>query len=317
MDDSSVRLRKIDNLAWSLIAAVTLCVATSLLGGFTIDWASFLPPAAAAAALAAGARIYDRRGEPPIAAALNGTALLIAFSAVGAPLSYIVAAHAGPAHDQVMAGADHVLGLDWRAWLAWIEARPGIRGLLEFSYASLMPQTILCVLVLAFAGQLGRLRVFLLAFVISALAAILISGLIPVEGVWRTYGIYSAGAAGPMPGIADLPNDFRVLHGLRTGLIRTLNISEAEGIISFPSFHTTLGVLFATALWPVRWIRWPALVLNLLLITSVPVVGNHYFVDVPAGAAVAAASWFAARAAVLRVTRAVEHTSLAEAPERA
>ena len=57
----------------------------------------------------------------------------------------------------------------------------------------------------------------------------------------------------------------------------------AEGIITFPSLHAALGVLFPAALWHVSGVRWIALALNALLLISTPAYGSHYVVDVVAG----------------------------------
>jgi membrane-associated phospholipid phosphatase len=64
---------------------------------------------------------------------------------------------------------------------------------------------------------------------------------------------------------------------------------NSEGIITFPSLHAALGLLFAAALWRVRGIKSAALVLALTLIAT-PAYGRHYFADVIAGVAAANAS---------------------------
>jgi membrane-associated phospholipid phosphatase len=82
-----------------------------------------------------------------------------------------------------------------------------------------------------------------------------------------------------------------VFFGLRDGTYRQLVGTGSEGVISFPSLHAALGLLFIFALWPVKYIRWVALVVNLLLIFATPVEGSHYFTDVFAGLAIVALSW--------------------------
>jgi len=59
--------------------------------------------------------------------------------------------------------------------------------------------------------------------------------------------------------------------------------ADAQGLVSLPSFHTALGVLFCLALRHSR-LGWPCLLLNLLMITSTPVMGGHDLVDLLAGA---------------------------------
>jgi membrane-associated phospholipid phosphatase len=69
---------------------------------------------------------------------------------------------------------------------------------------------------------------------------------------------------------------------------------NSEGIVTFPSLHAALGILFAAALWRVRGIKWAALVLNALMLVATPAYGSHYFIDVIAGVALAALCWIAA-----------------------
>ena len=69
---------------------------------------------------------------------------------------------------------------------------------------------------------------------------------------------------------------------------------NSEGIITFPSLHASLGILFAAALWRVRGIKWAALGLNALMLFATPAYGSHYFVDVIAGVVFAALCWIAA-----------------------
>jgi membrane-associated phospholipid phosphatase len=82
---------------------------------------------------------------------------------------------------------------------------------------------------------------------------------------------------------------------LRSGALHFLRLNDLEGLITFPSFHTTGGLLFAWALLKTPYLRWPALAINGALIASTPVVGAHYFIDLVGGAAVAAISLFASQ----------------------
>jgi len=73
---------------------------------------------------------------------------------------------------------------------------------------------------------------------------------------------------------------------------------SSEGIISFPSFHAALGIVFIVALWSVPVLRWIATATNVLMILATPVDGGHYFIDVFAGIGIAVLCLYAARAIV-------------------
>ncbi len=82
--------------------------------------------------------------------------------------------------------------------------------------------------------------------------------------------------------------------GLRDGTLHTVYGLRSEGIITFPSLHAALGVLFPAALWRVKGVRWLALGLNILLVIATPAYGSHYVVDVIAEILIAAVCWVAA-----------------------
>ena len=84
-----------------------------------------------------------------------------------------------------------------------------------------------------------------------------------------------------------------------------MSVGTAEGIITFPSFHAVLGVMFTLALWPLRLLRWPILVLNFALIAATPIDGGHYFVDVMAGGTIGALAMLAARRLTRRIPNSV------------
>src|SRR5262245_52534499 len=110
-------LRRLDGLIWMLIAAVaSILLAAPLVSNFYIEVTSFAAPISAGLLLAAGAWFYRRwREDARLASGLECSAQVIAFAAVGAPLSYLAAAANLPLLDHVFDAADRALGLDWMA----------------------------------------------------------------------------------------------------------------------------------------------------------------------------------------------------------
>ncbi|MBI3436201.1 MAG: hypothetical protein HY056_14200, partial [Proteobacteria bacterium] len=81
-----LRSRRLDAAIWLLVALVAGTVLIGVaFGPFRLDARSFLAPAGACAALGAAACYYRRRrrDEERLACALEGTAQLTAFAAVG------------------------------------------------------------------------------------------------------------------------------------------------------------------------------------------------------------------------------------------
>lgn len=312
--DTAAMIR-LDRLIWTIIAAVALAIGTAdMFGSFRIDLASYRTVAGACVVMIAGASFYMRfRTDLKLGSALSGTAQIAAFAAVAAPLSYIAASAGLPLWDDNFIIWDRQLGFDWLAWLAAMNAHPSLHLAFYLAYLSFTVQVTTTVLALAFTNHLVRLRIFILGFMLATLVTIAISALVPAQGVWGQLHL----------GLNDYPNiapatqstHLAVFLGLRDGSFRELMAQGSEGIISFPSLHAALGLLFMLAMWPVPYLRWVAVALNMLMIGATPVDGGHYFSDVIAGLVIAALCWMAAKRHVSGKDPSIEHTlATQEAP---
>jgi len=285
--------KRLNRLIWGLIVATGVVVlAAPVVSGFFLDWRTFTAPGCAVIVLLGAALFYGRyRPDPRLSSGLSGTAQLIAFTMVGAPLSYLAAAANLPLQDHLLDAADRAVGLDWRALLDWMNASHFIYALLHQIYQSLTVQMTTVVLCLAFTGRLLRLQTFVLAFILAALVTIFVSALLPAVGAWPYYGLTAAASPHVTP-VAS--TSWPVFYGLRDGSFRALTAIGAQGIISFPSLHAALAVILVMAVWPVPILRWIILILNAAMLVATPIDGSHYFVDVFAGVALAVACYFAA-----------------------
>ncbi|MGZ5875755.1 MAG: phosphatase PAP2 family protein [Bradyrhizobium sp.] len=277
---------------WMTIGVIAIADAGfALIGPFELNARSFLLPAAATALLASGGWFYRSiRNEERLGAILSSTAHIIAFAAVAAPLSYVAATAGFALQDATLDAWDRSLGIDWTELLTFIASRPLLQNVLLVAYSSFALQTVTTVLVLGIAGQLTRLSTFIGAFVATTLVTIAVSAVYPAAGPWLFLNLQPENANGFLP---TSSNSWPVFLGLRDGTLHTVYGLNSEGIITFPSLHAALGVLFPAALWRVSSMRWIALALNGLLLLSTPAYGSHYVVDVIAGIAVAAACWMA------------------------
>ncbi len=255
---------------------------------------SFATAGGATALSLAGYWLYQtRRPDPRLASALGGTAQIVAFAAVGAPFSYIAASLDLPLRDSWFDAADRALGLDWTSLLNWMDAHASLHPLFSIIYLSLLPQTVIVVLALALAGRLAWMRVFVLAFMISAIVTIVIAALVPAQGVWGFYKLSPAAYPDIVPATQEyhLP----IFLGLRDGSFRQLMAMGSQGIVTFPSLHAALALIITVGMWPIPVLRWIGLAINTLMLVSIPVDGGHYFIDVPAGLAIAVLAIVAAR----------------------
>ena len=60
-------------------------------------------------------------------------------------------------------------------------------------------------------------------------------------------------------------------------------MAHTQGLVSMPSFHTALAVLFTYSLRRIGWLFSIAVPLNVVMILSTPTQGGHYLADVVAG----------------------------------
>jgi PAP2 superfamily len=137
---------------------------------------------------------------------------------------------------------DQRLGLDWMAWLAIMNAAPLLHAILAAAYATFAVQTTAIVIVLAIAGHALRLRIFILTLMLLTLVTIAISTVMPAQGVWSYLHLSALGSPAIVPITRDLP--LPAFFELRDGTFRHLVAKGAEGIISFPSLHAGLALLF-------------------------------------------------------------------------
>jgi hypothetical protein len=111
----------------------------------------------------------------------------------------------------------------------------------------------------------------------SALAIIGVSALIPALNPHVYYGL----AGG------DEFLHMQHFLGLRAGTMHAISFTGAQVLVQLPSFHTIFAIRLTYNFRHNRWLLTAAVVLNTILIVSCPTDGNHYFVDLLAGAFVA------------------------------
>jgi len=284
-----------NGLAWSLIMAI-LAVDLVWLSRSAISVVPFslAMPVLAGLAMSAVAAFYrSRRNEAKLADALDTVGQMIAFMVVAALLSYLMATLAFPMQDATLYALDRKLGLDWLAFLKAVDARPWLGTLLSFAYASFIPQVLVLLLVLAFSGQGRAARVTILAMMLSGLVTIVISGFTPAMAMFVHLGLTPADYPNLAPAAAFV--HVADMDALRSGKPVLIDLANAQGIITFPSYHAALGLIMLLAALSHRWLRWPFGLLNLTMIVATPIDGGHYFVDVIAGLGIAGLSYLAAR----------------------
>ena len=226
---------------------------------------------------------------------LRRPGFFILSTAVLASLSYVGVSVGRPLVDAQFARLDAAAGFDWNAHLAAVLARPWLAQVLTLAYFSCQVQFMVVILGLALVNR-KALGEFMILYAATAAIVVVVSVALPAAGAY----IHHA----PDPNlIARLPDPeagrwhMRDFTALRDGSFQHLSIGGIEGLITFPSFHTALGVLFARALLRLPYLGLAGIALNGVMIISTLSIGGHYLVDVLAGGGIALAAVAALQAA--------------------
>jgi hypothetical protein len=264
---------------WVVIGICALVTAVWLRAlGITVDVGSVLPKLEVLCILlffsAGYAGIGSRmpRFGRPLAVAtdccLSLAQLLVALTVL-LPLSYLAATAGFPLLDDKLAHLDAMLGFDWDGAARWVGERPVVDWVLQRAYASIPYQAAAVLLIGSF--RLDRNSEILWIFLVSCLMTFAIFAFTPAAGKVGQLGT----------GYLDL------LMEIRRGDWSTVSYNQAEGIVTFPSFHTTLAIVLTYAVRHYRWALAVFVPLNCLMILAIPTVGGHYLVDLFGGAVVA------------------------------
>jgi hypothetical protein len=259
------------------------------LGHFRLDLGGYLGSSLLALLLLAGGCFYQRvRPDPRLAAMLLGTAFLMAFSLGASLLNYLLLTRAGARIDLQLAALDRAIGFDWPHVMAWMARHPALNLAAQAAYSSMLPQVALLTIVVAAKDPQAVYR-FLLALALSALACIAIWSFAPSFGAFSVYP-----PPPPMTLALDQSYASELARLLRDGP-GMISPRDIKGLIGFPSYHAVLALLVIWYARKLRFLRWPAILLNTAVLLATPVQGGHHLVDVLAAFPVAAIVLFVAR----------------------
>jgi hypothetical protein len=272
-------------LKWSLLAAVALVDWIWVVSaGFKIDHRYFLAIVVICFFLLIGLFYFYTGRDQRIQEFAHFTAQLFALYSFVVLFGYLVVSTDAPLADNLFDKIDKSFGLDWVAWTKWVAAHPKIYLILVVSYNTQPIQALFCYIYNIHTHAFWKNNEIWWVTFISIMTTIGISAVVPASNPYVYYGVLGA----------DHFAHMTQFLGLREGL-RVITFGMNEGIIQLPSFHTILAIIFTYNVRHNGWLFVPAIVLNATVILACPSVGSHYFVDLPAGAAVAAATIWAVR----------------------
>lgn len=194
-----------------------------------------------------------------------------------------------PLVDQSLLDLDRSLGVDTPRLVEWAAAQGEWPATITMSYNYTVPVLCFSIFAQALAGRRVETWRAAFCFMGSLLTVCLVSIFTPAKGLgtWLSADVLSQ-----LPGGAAryFWPSFDQFYG---GADAVLTLSAIDGVVSFPSFHTVMGLITVT-LWrksPVGFGLALAWFLQ-MMIGTIP-LGGHYVADLIGGALIWA-GWFAA-----------------------
>ncbi|MEZ5708279.1 MAG: phosphatase PAP2 family protein [Blastomonas sp.] len=214
----------------------------------------------------------------------------IAFSALAWPVlrifNYLSMTIPFPMTDALLAQWDAALGFDWLGYLQWLNQYPPLLLLMDMTYTGLEKYAAaFFVLIALFPDSRHRCFELIALFVSTAILSMVIGIFFPALAPMGYYAPDVSGLRMIDAGIGIYHIDN--LAALREQASPLLNLSDMPGLVTFPSFHTAMGVVLIYVCRGNRTLFGISLVINLLMIAATPLFGSHYLVDLIGGVAVA------------------------------
>jgi len=209
------------------------------------------------------------------------------FSALGALLSYLAMRWSHGFTDALLDRADHAIGFDWLGMHRSLQHRPFANKLLQLAYVSCFIAPLIVLIGLFLTNRIERMYRFVTAYGAALVVTIVIFYFFPARAAFEYY----LGKSESLP--SNAVQYGKVIFELRSGSLAPIDLSSLAGIVTFPSFHAAMGVLFIWASWPIRALRQTIVLINIAMIASAVPVGGHYMIDILGGALVALASVYA------------------------
>jgi membrane-associated phospholipid phosphatase len=184
--------------------------------------------------------------------------------------------------------------------MAIVARHPGANMLLKLAYVSVMPQTMVLLLALGWSQKIDELYRLSLALSIGAIITLAVWAMAPSFGAFSVFTLPDA-VAGKLGLVLGFDYGRALVQLLKDGP-GFISPTELRGIIGFPSYHTLQALVLAWYARKIAIFRWPAIILNIVVLVSIPVHGGHHLMDMFGGAAVtvlavALAGWIVSAAA--------------------
>ena len=270
-----------------LLAAYGLMVILSAMSGLRVDYIAvsrlslvvFTP-------LILGILYCEWRSMPGLKVTLEALFCGLALTVPIGLSTYLAIGANMPMADGALIAMDGALGFDWTHFIRLVDANPWLAVALQTAYSSFGIQLLAMPILLMIFGLQPRAYLFVINYGLICFVSSLVSIWFPALGTYSVYGMDPASLKNinAYYGFAFLDE----FHAVRSDPGFIFSPVHMKGILTFPSVHAGVATLCAWAAWRLTLLRYPFLLLNVLMAVSAISHANHYLVDVLAGMSVAA-----------------------------
>jgi membrane-associated phospholipid phosphatase len=188
---------------------------------------------------------------------------------------YAAALGGRPDMSNVFVAADYAFGFDWPAYCDAILSHRAVAVAMSTSYVQILTEALALTMLFIILDRRDRMVEQAMIAVLCYVMATVLCSLFPTQTAPTAYGR------------PDLIFDHPLVDQI-AGLLSssTVQIETILGTISFPSLHASGALMLIYLSRGIKWLFWPMLPFNAVVIAATPVFGGHFFVDVLAGAGI-------------------------------
>jgi len=282
--------RRLPAPLWSALAllwvvdAIWLVVAPISLSGASYSAMAALLPLA----LLAGWGMLRLTGHPRVQMLMCGIAfILLAWPALRL-FNHLTMSSAFPLADARLSAVDALIGFDWLGYATWLDGHPWLLWLMDRCYTGLTLYSIALFAVLMLTRDaVERCVELMILFFAGALICSGIGMFFPAVAAFAHY----APDVRLFDNVDPAVGSYHLAHmaKLRGDPAAVIEFASLPGLVTFPSFHTAMGVIAIYCARSNRLLFALSLAINLTMIASTPLFGSHYLIDVIAGTLIAIA----------------------------
>lgn len=230
-------------------------------------------------------------------AALMSLTLMLAFTSNLAVLHYLVMTQHWPYADSWLIAADRALGFDWLAYGKFMTGSETSTHYLHFFYHEVTRKGMFMLpLVAVLLNQRVRAYETLFMIIVTGVVVVLAAGFFPAIEPWTL--LADQELMSRISWSARI-NHVEAMEYLRSEGPILIDLSKLVGLATFPSYHTCLALCFFIALRGYPVLNVVGALCSVSILAATPIFGAHYLMDLLAGGAITAATFFAWKRFVL------------------